>query len=88
VLAASGWSIERKLLIAQTLSDVGNPRNYRAALERVGAQPLIWDNVPSNQAMARRDVTAARRATAPSQSPISPCASAQKHAAAQVWLLL
>lgn len=41
MLAASRWSIERKLLIAQTLSDVGNPRNYRAALERVGAQPLI-----------------------------------------------
>ena len=74
MLAASGWSIERKLLIAQTLSDVGNPRNYRAALERVGAQPLIWDNVPSNQAMARRDVTAARRASsALPESDIAVC---------------
>ena len=45
------------------------------------------DNVPSTQRSAR-DVTAARRAGGASQSPISPCASAQKHAAAQVWLLL
>lgn len=37
-------------------------------------QVLFWDNVPSNQAMARRDVTAARRASsALPESDIAVC---------------